>query len=46
MSNDWWVINAEELLASLRRCHSGEDPDLVYAELYANSAQESVNGDD
>lgn len=33
----WWVINGDELLAALIRCHGGEDPDLVYLELYANS---------
>jgi len=38
----WWAIAGSELLAALRRAHSGEDPDLVYAELYANSDQEQV----
>lgn len=33
----WWVISGEELLDLLRRCHAGEDPDLVYAEAYANT---------
>ena len=33
----WWVLAGEDLLAMLRRCHDGEDPDLVYAEEYANS---------
>jgi len=37
MDLGWWTISGEALLESLRRCHRGEDPDLVYAELYANS---------
>lgn len=36
----WWVISGEELLAALHRVHEGEDPDLAYAELYANSKVE------
>ena len=27
-------------MAALRRCHDGEDPDLVYLELLANSEAE------
>lgn len=33
----WWAISGAELLAALNRAHDGEDPDMVYAELYANS---------
>ncbi len=40
----WWSIAGTELLAALRRAHSGEDPDFVYAELYANSRTD--DGDD
>lgn len=40
----WWVIHGEELLAALRRVAAGEDPDMVYAELYANTTQRA--GDD
>lgn len=32
----WWTISGEALLYMLRRAASGEDPDLVYAEFYAN----------
>ena len=39
----WWAIAGEELLAALRRVAGGEDPDLVYAELYANSDHEEVD---
>lgn len=38
----WWVISGESLLEALRRCAAGEEPDLVYAELYANSETERV----
>lgn len=33
----YWVISGSELLALLRRCHGGEDPDHVYITEYANS---------
>lgn len=36
----WWVLSGEALLAMLRRVADGEDPDLVYAEEYANSDHE------
>ena len=36
----WWVLSGEAVLDALRRVRAGEDPDLVYAELYANSEHE------
>lgn len=33
----WWAISGEALMGMLHRCHDGEDPDMVYAETYANS---------
>ena len=33
----WWNIAGSELLELLRRAHDGEDPDVIYAEAYANS---------
>ena len=39
----WHVISATDLLEALRRCAAGEDPDLVYAELYANAEHEQVD---
>jgi hypothetical protein len=33
----WWAINGGTLMDGLRRAHSGEDPDLLFAELWANS---------
>lgn len=41
----WWTISGEELLAALARAHGGEDPNLVYAELYANSDVERPTDD-
>jgi len=37
VTQPWHVISSEDLLAMLRRCHAGEDPDLVYIEEYANA---------
>ncbi len=39
----WHVIHGQDLLDSLRRCATGEDPDLVYAELWANADHERVD---
>ena len=36
----WWAISGDVLLGSLRRVAAGEDPDLVYAELYANTERD------
>jgi hypothetical protein len=36
----WWTISGSDLLDMLRRAANGEDPDLVYAEAYANSDHE------
>jgi len=42
----WWAISGEALLDLLRRAHAGEDPDLLYAEEYANSEVERFNEGD
>jgi hypothetical protein len=36
----YWTISGEALLDMLRRVAAGEDPDAVYAEVYANSRHE------
>jgi hypothetical protein len=41
----WWTISGEAILDALRRVSDGESPDVVYAELYANSEHE-YPGDD
>jgi hypothetical protein len=33
----WWTICEADFLRALRRVAAGESPDLVYADLYANS---------
>lgn len=40
----WWTIQGEELLRLLHEAHDGADPDLLYAETYANSDHEWVGG--
>ncbi len=34
----WWLLRGEDLLTMLRRAAHGDDPDLVFAECYANAA--------
>jgi hypothetical protein len=41
----WHIISGEDLIESLRRCNRGEDADLVYAEVWANSEHERVDDD-
>lgn len=36
----WWALPGDVLLDLLRRAHAGEDPDLLYAEEYANCEHE------
>ncbi len=38
----WHVISGERLLELLRRASAGEDPDLLYAEEWANADHETV----
>jgi hypothetical protein len=38
----WWCISEDDVLAALRRVAAGEDPDLVYAEMYVNAEREEV----
>ena len=42
----WHTISGEHLLEVLRRVAAGEDPDLVYAELWANAEHHHVDTDD
>ncbi len=41
----WWCMDSDILLTLLRRVADGEDPDMVYAEQYANADIEYVDGD-
>lgn len=36
----WWTLSGQALMDALRRVQDGDDPDVVYAELYANSDHE------
>jgi hypothetical protein len=38
----WWVIEDKALRAALDRVARGEEPGLVEAELYANSAVDQI----
>lgn len=42
----WWTISGEALLAALHRVAAGDNPDLVYAELYANSEHDQPSDED
>jgi hypothetical protein len=42
----WWSIAGSDILDALRRAHAGEDPDLVFAEMYANSEIHNVDEED
>lgn len=42
----WHVISGEMFLEALRRVESGENSDLVYAEMWANADHEHVEGDE
>lgn len=36
----WWVISGDSFAEALRRAHAGEEPEMLYAEFYANSEVE------
>lgn len=38
----WNVISSEGLLDLLRRANAGEDPDLLFAEAWANAEHEEI----
>jgi hypothetical protein len=40
----WWSISEEAFLSALRRVEAGEKADLVYAEFYAASDHEKIDG--
>lgn len=40
-ADQWWCINGEELISAMRRAHEGEDPDMLYIELVANSTSDN-----
>lgn len=42
----WWAINGAEFRRALQMVADGEDPDLVYAEFYANTEQDNAEEGD
>ena len=36
-SEQWWTIRGDDIMEAMRRAAAGEDPDLIYLELVANS---------
>lgn len=38
--DSWWTIHGQALIDALRRAHAGDAPEVVYAELYANSTHD------
>lgn len=42
----WWAISGEALLDMLHQVAEGADPDLVYAEHYANSDHDPPDATD
>ena len=40
MTRGWWTISGDTLIDALRRAHAGEDPELLYAEYYANTEED------
>jgi len=39
-SEQWWAINGATILDVLRRAEQGEDPDMLYLELIANTTED------
>lgn len=33
----WWTLRGEDFLDAMKRTRAGEDPEMVYAEYYANA---------
>ena len=46
MTEVWHVICSTNLLDMLRRCHAGDDPEMVYLEAYVNADRAGDNDDD
>jgi hypothetical protein len=40
----WWVLSGESLRLMLHRARAGENPDLLYVELYANTTEGEPDG--
>lgn len=36
----WWSLSGDDLMRAMERAAAGEAPDMIYAEMYANSSVE------
>lgn len=45
-TEQWWALNGQILMNALHRCHEGENPEIMYLELIANSDTIDVEEDD
>lgn len=45
MTGVWWCVAESDLMNMLNAVAAGEDPDLVYAEAFANSHVETAEED-
>jgi len=45
-AEQWWAINGQVILDAMHRCYEGEDPELMYLELIANSETDEVEETD
>lgn len=41
----WWCIPGSEMLDMLRRAAAGEDPDVIFAEAWANACHHARKDD-
>ena len=45
-TDQYWAINGQVMLDAMHRCHEGENPELMYLELIANSDTEETDDED
>jgi hypothetical protein len=43
--DQWWAIHGDDIKRMLIRVWNGEDPDVVYAECYAEATRQAVVND-
>ena len=41
----WWTMSGEDFMNALVRCYNGENPEIIYTEMYANSNIEEPNNE-
>jgi hypothetical protein len=45
MTLGWWTLSGEDLMHALHRAYEGENPEIIYAEMYANSVIEGPDNE-